>query len=92
MYFITVFYTSDQCYRNLYYLLLYQASTLLSWFLHSKKKRVGLILYYLKLLLALQRLYLVFNIIKLITTLKDSIPGRHPNLLLDFMIIDREKE
>ena len=91
MYFITVFYTSDQCYRNLYYLLLYQASTLLSWFLHSKK-RVGLILYYLKLLLALQRLHLVFNIIKLITTLKDSIPGRHPNLLLDSMIIDRKKE
>ena len=53
------------------------------------EKKVGFILYYLKLLLVLQRLYLIFNVVKLITALKDLISCRYPNLLLNFIIIEK---
>ena len=46
-------------------------------------KQVRLIAYQLKLLLALRRLYLVFNVIKLTTAPKDSILSRHLNSSLD---------
>ena len=40
----------------------------------------------------MKRLYLVLNIVKLITVLKDSIPDQYILLLLNFIIIDKEKE
>jgi len=47
------------------------------------KKQVKLILYYLKLLSALQRLYPVFPVVKLTTILNDSISGKCSYLSLD---------
>ena len=48
--------------------------------------------YYLELLSTLQRLYLVFNVIKLTITLKDIISTRYLNLSPNFIIIDRKEE
>lgn len=56
------------------------------------EKRVGPILYHLKLPLILQRLYSVFNIVKLTATSKYSISNKYYNSLLDFIIINKEKE
>jgi len=56
------------------------------------EKRVGPILYHLKLLPVLQRLYSVFNVIKLTTIPKNPISDRHPCPLLDPVIIDRKEE
>jgi len=49
-------------------------------------------LYCLKLSLALQRLYLVFYIIKLMSALEDPILERYSKPSLDPIIIDREEE
>ena len=49
-------------------------------------------LYYLKLQLILQRLYSVFNIVKLTTISKYSIFNKYYSFPLDFIIINKEKE
>ena len=49
-------------------------------------------LYYLKLLPTLYKLYLVFNIVKLTTVFKDPISRRYSKFSLDPTIIDREEE
>ena len=56
------------------------------------KKRVRPMLYYLKLQLILQRLYSVFNIVKLTTISKYSISNKYYSFPLDFIIINKEKE
>ena len=56
------------------------------------EKQVDPILYCLKFSLTLQRLYLVFHIVKLTSTSKDLILERYPSLSLDMAIIDREEE
>ena len=50
------------------------------------------ILYCLKLSPTLQKLYLVFYIIKLTTIFKNPIPRRHSKLPPDSVIINREEE
>jgi len=52
---------------------------------------IGSMAYYLKLLSILQRLYPVFNIIKLITIPEDLIPSKCLNLSLDFILINRQE-
>ena len=49
------------------------------------EKQVRLIVYKLKLLLTLRRLYLVFNIIKLITVSENLILSRYLNTFLDLI-------
>jgi len=56
------------------------------------EKWVGLMLYCLKLSLALQRLYLVFYIIKLMSGLEDPIFERYSKSSLNPIIIDGEEE
>jgi len=50
-----------------------------------------MISYRLKLLMFIRRLYLVFNVVKLTTIFEDLIPGSHTPLLLDSIVINREK-
>ena len=49
-------------------------------------------LYRLKLSLFIKKLYLVFNIVKLTTVLKNLILDQYILPLLVFIIIDKEKE
>ena len=56
------------------------------------EKQVGFILYCLKLLFGLQRLYLMFLVLKITTTSNDPILRRFSSLFLDLVIIDREEE
>jgi len=51
-----------------------------------------MISYRLKLLMFIRRLYLVFNVVKLTTIFEDLIPGSRIPLLLDSIVINREKE
>ena len=55
------------------------------------EKQVELILYYLKLSQALQKLYLVFPVVKLITVLTNFISRRFSSLSLNLIIIDGEE-
>jgi len=56
------------------------------------RKEYKLMLYYLKLLSTLQRLYLVFPVVKLTAISDDPIPKRYSSLFLDPVIIDREEK
>ena len=56
------------------------------------KKQVDPILYCLKFSPTLQRLHLIFHIIKLISTSKDLILERYSSLSLNMVIIGREEE
>ena len=56
------------------------------------EKQVRSMSYCLKLPPALQRLYLVFHIVKLTTIPKNSISRRHSKLSLNPVIINREEE
>lgn len=56
------------------------------------EKWVGPMLYHLKLLLVLWKLYLVFHVIKLTSALENPIPRRHSKPPLDPIIIDEEEE
>ena len=48
--------------------------------------------YHLKLPLVLQRLYLVFHVVKLTLASKDSISGRYSSLSPDLIIINKKEE
>ena len=48
--------------------------------------------YYLKLPPVLQKLYLVFYVIKLTLASKDPISSRYSSLPLDLIIINKEEE
>ena len=54
--------------------------------------QVGLLAYRLKLPHGMRQLHLVFNVIKLSTTLEDLIPGRKPQAPLLSIVVDREPE
>jgi len=56
------------------------------------EKQVRLILYYLKLLSTLHRLYLIFLVVKLITAPTNSISGKYSSSSLDLVIIYKEEE
>ena len=56
------------------------------------EKKVRLILYFLKLLPILQRLHLVFPVVKLITILNNSISRRCSSSLPDLVIINKKQE
>lgn len=73
---------------------IYPYTKLSYWYLKSYivKKQVGLILYCLKLSPTLQRLHLVFPVIKLVTVLTNSIPKRYSSSSLDPAIINKEEK
>jgi len=48
--------------------------------------------YFLKLLLTMKRLHLVFNVIKLTTTFEDLIFSRHLNPLSDPILIYKQEK
>jgi len=48
--------------------------------------------YNYRIVIVLQRLYLMFLVVKLITTLVDPITKKHSSLPLDLIIINVEKE
>jgi len=54
--------------------------------------QVGLLAYRLKLPHRLRQLHLVFNMVKLSTTLDDPIPGREPRAPPPPIVVDRELE
>ena len=54
--------------------------------------QVGPLAYRLKLPHRLRQLHLVFNMVKLSTTLDDPIPGREPRAPLPPIVVDRELE
>lgn len=56
------------------------------------EKQVGFISYYFKLFFTLQKLYLVFSVVKLSATSNDLISRRYSNTLLNSVIINREKK
>jgi len=56
------------------------------------ERQVGLLTYCLKLPHGIRQLHLVFNVVKLSTTLEDLIPERKPQAPLLPIVIDREPE
>ena len=60
--------------------------------LYVVEKQVGLMLYYPKLLSILQRLHLIFPVVKLTTAPNNLIPKRYSTITPDSIIIDREEE
>ena len=90
-----MFHPSDKIFLdflNIY--ITYSFAKLFHYYLRSYvvEKQVEFILYCLKLLFELQRLYLMFLVIKLTAASNNPIFGRFSSLFLDLVIIDKEEE
>ena len=56
------------------------------------EQQVGPLVYHLKLLHMIKKLYSMFNVIKLFATLDNLIPGKKPRPLLLPVVIDRKEK
>ena len=91
---VLMFYSSNKIFLNLLNIyIICSLAKLLHHCLKSYmvKKQVKLILYYLILLSVLQRLYLVFSIVKLSITSNNPISRKYSNIPLDLVILSTKK-
>ena len=92
---VPIFYPSNKVFLNTLDIHTICPSAKLSYYhlrSYMVEKQVGPMSYQLKLSLVLQRLHLVFNIMKLTAVSEDPIPKSSLDLLPDSVIINKEQE